>query len=162
MKTAAAFAASLLCCATALAQSFPTKPINVIIPLAAGSPPETMARAMGQHMAQTLGQPMVFLARGGAGGTVGGLAAAKSKPDGYTLLMGSVTSLSIGPALFAQSGFDPSHTLAPVGQLYSSPFVLVTGTKFPAATLKEFIAVVRSKPGEFNVTSPAAGSQPHM
>jgi tripartite-type tricarboxylate transporter receptor subunit TctC len=154
--------ALLLCAGTVQAQSFPSKPVSVIIPLAAGSPPETMARAMGQHMAVTLGQPMIFVARGGAGGTLGGVQAAKAKPDGYTLLMGSVTSLSIGPALFPQAGFNPSKTLMPVGQVYSSPFVLVTGAKFPAASLKEFIAAVKAKPGQYNATSPAAGSQPHM
>ncbi len=146
----------------AFAQVWPEKPINIIVPLAAGSPPETMARALGQHLAQTLGQPLIITPRGGAGGTLGGLAVAKSKPDGYTLLMGSVTSLSIAPALFAESGFYPVKALVPIGQVYSSPFVLVTGAKFPAATLKEFIAAAKAKPGEFNATSPAAGSQPHL
>jgi tripartite-type tricarboxylate transporter receptor subunit TctC len=162
MRSAGRLGIALLLCAGAANAQFPSKPITVIVPLAAGSPPETMARAMGAHMAQTLGQPLVFMARGGAGGTLGGVAAAKSRPDGYTLLMGSVTSLSIGPALFPQSGFNPTKTLAPVGQVYTSPFVLVTGAKFPAATLKDFIAAVRAQPGKYNFTAPTAGSQPHM
>jgi tripartite-type tricarboxylate transporter receptor subunit TctC len=152
----------LLLPAVAAAQPYPVKPITVVVPLAAGSPPETMARAFGQHAAPILGQPLVITPRGGAGGTIAGQAVAKAKPDGYTLLMGSVTSLAIGPALFAQSGFNAAQSFAPVGQVYSSPFVLLTGGKFPATTLKEFIAAVKAKPGEFNVTSPAAGSQPHL
>jgi tripartite-type tricarboxylate transporter receptor subunit TctC len=162
MRARLAALAALAVHGAALAQAYPAKPITLVIPLAAGSPPETMARALGQSMSPGLGQPIIFLSRGGAGGSVGGLAVAKSKPDGYTLLMGSVTSLSIAPALFPKSGFDPLHTLVPVGQAYSSPFVIVTGAKFPASTLKEFIAVAKAKPGELNLTSPAAGSQPHM
>jgi tripartite-type tricarboxylate transporter receptor subunit TctC len=76
--------------------------------------------------------------------------------------MGSVTSLSIAPALFAQSGFVPLKTLAPVAQVYSSPFVIVTGAKFPANTLRDFIAAVKAKPGVYNFTAPTAGSQPHL
>jgi tripartite-type tricarboxylate transporter receptor subunit TctC len=146
----------------AWAQAWPSKPITIVIPLAAGSPPETMARAVGQSLQVSLGQPMLFVPRGGAGGTLGGVAVAKSRPDGYTLLMGSVTSLSIGPALFPQSGFNPSKTLVPIGQVYSSPFVIVTGAKFPASTLKDFIAEVKARPGVYNFTAPTAGSQPHM
>src|SRR4051794_25063447 len=100
MRASLALLPVLALSGAAAAQGYPSKPITIVIPLAAGSPPETMARALGQPMSQGLGQPMIFMARGGAGGSVGGLAVAKSRPDGYTLLMGSVTSLSIAPALF--------------------------------------------------------------
>ena len=87
---------------------------------------------------------------------------ANAKPDGYTLLMGSGSSLAIGPALYPQAGFNATQSFAPIGQVYSSPFVIMTGTKFPATTLTEFIAAVKAKPGAYNVTSPAAGGQPYM
>ena len=145
-----------------VAQAYPAKPITVIVPLAPGSPPESMARALGQTLTPILGQPIVVVPRGGAGGTIGGQLVANAKSDGYTLLMGSGSSLAIGPALYPQTGFNAAQAFAPVGQVYSSPFVLLTGAKFPATTLTEFIAAVKAKPGEFNFTSPAAGGQPHM
>jgi tripartite-type tricarboxylate transporter receptor subunit TctC len=163
---AAALAVPMLCSTggpgAANAQSYPVKPIQVVVPLASGSPPEIAARALGQKIQASLGQPFIIIARGGAGGTLGAQFAAKSKPDGYTLFMGSVTSLNIGPVLFPQAGFHPVKSFAPIGQLYGSPFIVVTGAKFPATNLKEFISVVRAKPGAYNITSPATGSPPHM
>ena len=145
-----------------VAQSYPVKPIQVVVPLATGSPPEIVVRALSQKFQQSLGQPFIVIARGGAGGTLGGQFAAKGKPDGYTLFMGSVTSLAIGPVMFANTGFNAIKSFVPIGQIYGSPFVVLTGAKFPAASLKEFIAVVKNKPGEFNIASPASGSPPHM
>jgi len=145
-----------------IAQSYPLKPIQVVVPLASGSPPEIVARALSQKFAQSLGQPFVVIARGGAGGTVGAQFAAKAKPDGYTLLMGSVTSLAIGPVMFPNADFSAVKSFVPIGQIYGSPFVVLTGSKFPAASLKEFIAVAKSRPGDLNIASPAAGSPPHM
>ena len=159
---ATALAFALLAPALALAQPYPSRPITVIVPLQAGSPPETMARTLGQFLAPILGQPIVIVPRGGAGGTIGGQVVANAKPDGYTLLMGSGSSLAIGSALYPHAGFNATQSFAPIGQVYSSPFVIMTGTKFPAATLLEFITAVKAKPGAYNVTSPAAGGQPHM
>jgi tripartite-type tricarboxylate transporter receptor subunit TctC len=157
-------AAAMACilAAAANAQSYPVKPIQVVVPLASGSPPEIVARALSQKFAQSLGQPFVVIARGGAGGTVGAQFAAKAKPDGYTLLMGSVTSLAIGPAMFPNADFSAVKSFVPVGQIYGSPFVVLAGAKFPAATLREFIAVAKSRPGDLNIASPASGSPPHM
>jgi tripartite-type tricarboxylate transporter receptor subunit TctC len=145
-----------------IAQPYPARPITVIVPLQPGSPPETMARTLGQFITPILGQSVVVVPRGGAGGTIGGQVVANAKPDGYTLLMGSGSSLAIGPALYPQAGFNATQSFTPVGQVYSSPFVIMTGTKFPAATLAEFIAAVKAKPGVYNITSPAAGGQPYM
>ena len=142
-----ALAAAVFAPGLAAEQLFPAKPITVIVPLAVGSPPETMARALDPFLAPTLGQPIVIVPRGGAGGTIGGQVVANAKPDGYTLLMGSGSSLAIGPALYPQAGFNAALSFAPVGQVYSSPFVLMTGAKFPATTLTEFIAAAKAKPG---------------
>ena len=159
---AAALAIALLTPSLLHAQTYPVRPITVVVPLQPGSPPETMARTLGQFLTPILGQPIVIVPRGGAGGTIGGQVVANSKPDGYTLLMGSGSSLAIGPALYPQSGFNATQSFTPIGQVYSSPFVIMTGAKFPATTLLEFIAAVKAKPGAYNVTSPAAGGQPHM
>jgi tripartite-type tricarboxylate transporter receptor subunit TctC len=161
-RAAASLIAGLLASGFASAQPYPVKQITIIVPLAAGSPPDAIARALGQQLTPVLGQPILVVPRGGAGGTIGGQVVAKSKPDGYTLLMGSITSLAIAPTVYHQSGFNAAKAFLAVGQVYSSPSVLVTGGDFPAATLKEFIAVVKDKPGQFNVTSPATGSLPHM
>mgnify|MGYP003352069850 CR=1 FL=1 len=154
--------AASLASPAALAQAYPVKPIQVVVPLASGSPPEIVARALSQKFAQSLGQPFIVIARGGAGGTLGAQMAAKASPDGYNLFMGSVTSLAIGPVMFRNSGFNALKSFVPVGQIYGSPFVALTGARFPAANLREFIAVARSKPGVLNIASPAAGSPPHM
>ena len=146
----------------ACAQSYPVKPIQVVVPLASGSPPEIVARALSQKVQQSLGQPFIVIARGGAGGTLGGQMAAKANADGYNLFMGSVTSLAIGPVMFRNAGFSALKSFVPIGQIYGSPFVMLTGAKFPAASLKEFIAVAKGKPGDLNIASPAAGSPPHM
>ena len=146
----------------ALSQSYPVKPIQIVVPLASGSPPEIVVRALSQKFQQSLGQPIIIFARGGAGGTLGGQFAAKAKPDGYTLFMGSVTSLAIGPVMFPSAGFNAVKSFVPAGQIYGSPFAAITGAKFPAASLREFIAVAKSKPGELNIASPASGSPPHM
>ncbi|MFM9968163.1 MAG: Bug family tripartite tricarboxylate transporter substrate binding protein [Burkholderiales bacterium] len=153
---------AVLLAGNAVAQSYPVRPMQVVVPLATGSPPEIAVRALSQKIQMSLGQPFIVIARGGAGGTLGAQFALKAKPDGYTLFMGSVTSLNIGPVLFPQAGFDPVKSFAPIGQIYGSPFIAVTGAKFPANTLQEFIAAVRAKPGVYNITSPATGSPPHM
>ncbi len=95
------------------AQAYPAKPIKVIVPIAVGGPPDIAARLVAQKMAEGLGEPLIVENRPGAGGTIGGLVAAKAAPDGYTLLVGSVTSLSLGPVLFPNAGFDPVKLLAP-------------------------------------------------
>ena len=147
---------------TAIAQSYPVKKIELIVPLGVSAPPDIAARALGQKFAQSLGQPVVVFNRGGAGGTIGAAVAAKASPDGYTLFMGSVTSLAIGPVMFPNSGIDARKIFVPIGQICASPSVLITSSKFPAARLQEFIAVAKSKPGVLNVASAAAGSPPHM
>jgi tripartite-type tricarboxylate transporter receptor subunit TctC len=148
--------------AGAAAQAYPSKPIRVIIPLAAGSPPEAALRVLAQKMGESLGQPLVVENRGGAGGTLGAAAAAKSAPDGYTLFNGSITSLAIGPALFKSAGIDPMKLFAPISQVAVAPSVIAIPVTLEATTLKEFIALVKANPGKYNYGSPGAGSPPHI
>jgi tripartite-type tricarboxylate transporter receptor subunit TctC len=148
--------------AGAAAQAYPTKPIRVIIPLAAGSPPEAALRVLAQKMTESMGQPLVIENRGGAGGTIGAGAAAKSPADGYTTLFGSITSLAIGPALFKSAGIDPVKMFAPISQVAVAPSVVAIPVTLDAATLKDFIALVKANPGKYNYGSPGAGSPPHI
>jgi len=159
---AAAAVLSVSWSALALAQSFPGKPIKVIVPIAIGGPPDIAARLVAQKMSEGLGQPLIVENRPGAGGTIGGLAAAKSAPDGYTLLVGSVTSLSLGPALFPHAGFDPVKMLAPVGLFNMTPSVIVIHSSIEAKTLQQFIALAKTKPGYFNYGGPTSASPPYI
>jgi tripartite-type tricarboxylate transporter receptor subunit TctC len=148
--------------AAALGQAYPSKPVKVIVPLGPGSPPDVAARIVTQKMAESMGQPIVIENRSGAGGTIGGAAAGKAAPDGYTLFMGSISSLAMGPALFASTGFDPVKLFAPISLVSNAPSLIVVPASFPATTLKEFIARVKAQPGKFNYASPQNGSLPHI
>jgi tripartite-type tricarboxylate transporter receptor subunit TctC len=148
--------------ALAMAQAYPTKPIRVVIPLAAGSPPEYALRVLATEMGRNLGQPLVIENRGGAGGTIGASAVAKSAPDGYTMLYGSITSLAIGPSVFRSAGIDPVKVFAPVSQVAAAPSVIGIPTTLEAKTLKEFIALLTANPGKYNYGSPGPASPPHV
>jgi tripartite-type tricarboxylate transporter receptor subunit TctC len=146
----------------ALGQAFPSKPLKVIVPLGPGAPPDVAARMVAQKMAESLAQPIVIENRSGAGGTIGGLAAAKSPPDGYTLFMGSITSLAMGPALFTNMGFEPIKLFAPISLVSNAPSVIVVHAGVEASTLAQFIALVKQSPGKYNFASPGNGSLPHV
>jgi tripartite-type tricarboxylate transporter receptor subunit TctC len=149
-------------CGAASGQGYPNKPVRIIVPIAVGGPPDIAARLVAQKMAEGLGQPLIVENRAGAGGTIGGLAAAKSAPDGYTLLVGSVSSLSLGPALFPNAGFDPVKMLVPISLFNITPSVVVIHASIEARTLQQFIALARSKPGYFNYGGPTAASPPYI
>lgn len=152
----------LLLSGGAVAQGFPSKPIKVVVPLGPGSPPDVSARIVTQKMAESLGQPFVIENRSGAGGTIGGLAAARSAPDGYTLFMGSITSLAMGPALFTNMNFDPVKLFAPISLVSNAPSVLVVHPSLEVSNLAQFIALVKANPGKYNYASPGNGSLPHV
>ena len=159
---AAVIAALFLSTETAFAQAYPSKPIKVIVPIAIGGPPDIAARLVAQKMAEGLGQPIIVENRAGAGGTIGGLAAARSPADGYTLLAGSVSSIALGPALFPSAGFDPVKLLAPVSLFNITPSVVVIHSSIEATTLQQFIALAKTKPGYFNYGGPTAASPPYI
>ncbi len=146
----------------AFSQAYPSKLVRVIVPLGPGAPPDVAARIVAQKMAESIGQPIVIENRSGAGGTIGGLAAAKSAPDGYTLFMGSITSLAMGPALFANSGFDPVNMFAPISLVSNAPSVVVVHPSLGVSTLAQLIALVKANPGKYNYGSPGNGSLPHI
>jgi tripartite-type tricarboxylate transporter receptor subunit TctC len=148
-------------CGTALGQGYPSKPIKLILPFAAGSPSDMVGRTVGQKMAAQMGQPLVPDNRASSGGTLGLALVAKSPPDGYTVLVSSPT-IAISPVLYANLQYDSLRDFAPVARLASIENVMLVHPSVPARTLKEFIALARSQPGKLNYGSGGAGTTNHL
>jgi tripartite-type tricarboxylate transporter receptor subunit TctC len=154
----AAFATGLI--VTAHAQSYPSRPIKMIVPFPPGGPVDVMARVVVQRLSVSLGQ-VVIDNRPGAGGTLGSRAAAMAEPDGYTLLFGSSTTLAAAPSLYANSGYDPLKSFVPVGMISSVPFVLAVAPRVRARSLAELVALAKANPGKLNFGAPT-GTLPHL
>jgi tripartite-type tricarboxylate transporter receptor subunit TctC len=155
---ATALVGSLLLCAAALAQDYPTKPIRFIVPFPPGGGNDTVARAIAQQMTPALGQPVVIDNRPGAGGSVGAEIVAKAPADGYTLFLAGVGSHAANPNLHARLPYDPIRDFAPITLVASAPSVLVINPAIPARTLAEFTAYARANPGKLNYASNGNGS----
>ncbi len=148
-------------CGTALAQPYPSKPIRLILPFAPGSPSDMVGRTIGQKMGAQMGQSLVPDNRASSGGVLGLTLAAKSPPDGYTVLVTSPT-IVISPLLYAKLEYDSLRDFAPVARLASIENVMVVHPSVPAKTLKQFIALARSRPGKLNYGSGGAGTTNHL
>jgi tripartite-type tricarboxylate transporter receptor subunit TctC len=145
----------------AQAQSYPARPLRLIVPFPPGGGNDILARAVGQRLAESIGQQVIVDNRGGAGGMLGGQIAATSDPDGYTLFLGSLGSLAHNPALRPNNPYDPPRDFAAVSLLATSAFILVAHPTAPAS-VKELIAVARAKPGALNYGSAGTGSSLHL
>jgi len=157
-----AFAAALAAIAgVAGAQSYPNRPVKVIIPWPPGQATDLAARIVGEKLAAQLGQPFVMENRPGAGGAIGTEIVAKSPADGYTLLAASSGPISIMPNL-QKIPYDPLKDLAPVSLIAAAPFALVVPPSFPANNAKEFLALVRANPGKYTFASSGTGATAHM
>ena len=157
--------AGLLLAGGALAQSdaqFPLKPIRMIVPSAPGSGPDIMARAIGQKLTELLGQPIVIDDKPGAGGIIGSEAAAKSAPDGYTLIMSNAGAHAVNASLYAKLPYDPVRDFAPVTLVSMAPNILIVHPTLPARNVKELIALAKAKPGEMTFGSGGTGSTAHL
>src|SRR5450755_800029 len=141
---------------------YPSRPITLIVPYAAGGGNDVMARGVAIPMSKTLGQPIVIENHGGAGGSIGTRQVAKSAPDGYTLGLGGTGTLAIDPTLYPNVGYDPRKDFAPVGLIATSALVVLVNPSLPAKTLEEFIALAKAKPGEINFASAGSGSGIHL
>ena len=153
------------CCAiggSAAAETYPAKPIRIIVAFAAGGPADVMARLIGQQLSTILGQSFVIDNRPGAGGTIGARAAAEAEPDGYTLLLGNTSTLVIGPAVYKQVGYDAASAFAPVAMLGTTSNVFVVHPAFPANSVQQLIALAKAEPGKLNYSSPGIGTPPHL
>ena len=146
--------------APAGAQTYPDKPIRLIVPFPPGGPTDFMARLIAQHVSANLGQ-VIIDNRPGAGGTIASKAVASAEADGYTLLYGSSATLGIAPALYKNVGYDPVKSFAPIALVSKVPFVLVVAPSVPASTLAEFIDYARANPGKLNFGA-AIGTPPHL
>jgi tripartite-type tricarboxylate transporter receptor subunit TctC len=145
----------------AAAQSYPSHPIKMIVPFPPGGPTDSIARLIGQHMSEQLGQNIIIEARPGAGGTLGANAVATATPDGYTLLLGSTTTLSISPHLYKNIGYDPDKGLTLVSTVSTGAMVLVVSPTVPINSVKEMIAYAKAHPGKLNFGAGTA-SPPHL
>src|SRR5215207_5526936 len=144
------------------AQAYPSRVIKVIVPFAAGGPADTMARLATQQLSARLGQSVIIDNRGGAGGTIAAKAAAAAEPDGYTLMFGNTATFAVGPAVYANIGYDPIKNFAPIALFSVSTNLLVADTKLPAQSVPELIAHAKANPGKINFASPGYGTPPHM
>ncbi len=152
-----AMAAPLL----ANAQAYPSKSIRLIVPYAAGTAADALARILGDRLAQALGQPVVVDDRPGAGGNIGVEAAAKAQNDGYTLLLGTIDMAS-NASLYRAVNYDPIKDFVPVSTIARIPGLLVVPADSPAKTVQELVALAKSKPGSLNFASGGNGSQAHF
>jgi tripartite-type tricarboxylate transporter receptor subunit TctC len=144
-----------------LAQDYPTRPVRIIVPFGAGGPADVTARLIGNILQEKFGQPFVVEDRPGAGGVIGTVEAAKSPPDGYTLLMMSNTQTA-NESLVPQRKYELMRDLVPIAPVNSSDLVIVVNPSVPAKTLAEFIALAKSQPGKLNYASSGQGTPYHM
>ena len=146
-----------------LAQSYPNRPIKVIVPFPAGGPTDGMARIISDRLGTVLGQSIVIENRGGgAGGSIGAKFVATSDPDGYTLLITPGGSLTTGPAVHSNIGYDPVKAFMPVGQLIDTPQVVVVHQDVPVKTLAELVAYAKANPGKISWGTQGFGVAPHL
>jgi tripartite-type tricarboxylate transporter receptor subunit TctC len=144
--------------ASAFAQSYPAKPIRIIIAQAPGSATDVISRVVGNRLQESLGQPVIIEARPGAGGAVGTEAAARSAPDGYTLFMGNNSTHGSNPALYPKLPYDAVNDFAPITLVAAVPYVLVVDPALPVKSVQDLIALAKSKPGKMNYASAGNGS----
>ena len=151
-----------LSCLGAGAQTWPTKPVTIIVPFVAGGGTDIGTRIVAQRLSQLWGQSVLVDNRGGAGGNVGLEIAARAKPDGYTLLTGNVGTQSINPTLYKKLNYNPDTSFIPIGLFAELPFVLAVSTTLPAKNVKELVALAKAEPGKLTYASSGNGGSPHL
>lgn len=155
----------LACCASAVvtaADDYPTKTITLIVPFTPGGGTDIMGRMVAEKLSQSLGKPVVVSNRPGAGGTIGTDLAARAEPDGYTLMIGSVSTISINPSLYKKLATNPLRDLAPVSPVASTPSILAVPKDLPVASVQDLIALARKNPGSMNFGSAGQGTSHHL
>jgi tripartite-type tricarboxylate transporter receptor subunit TctC len=159
---AAALLLALAGAADAAAQTYPARPIRIIVSTSAGGITDLAARILGAHIRAATGQPVVIDNRSGAGGNIAMEAVAKAAPDGYTLGVANTGNIVINPALYRHMPYDPLHDLVPVAPIGVVPLFLVVNGKVPARTLAEFIAYAKAVPDQLSYASAGTGTTPHL
>jgi tripartite-type tricarboxylate transporter receptor subunit TctC len=143
---------------SAWAQNYPTRPITMIVPFAAGGPTDVVARIVGENMSKTLGQQIVIENVAGAGGTTGITRGAQAQADGYTIMMGHMGTHGAAPALYPKLRYDPTKDFAPIGMAAGTPILIVARKDYPAKDLKEFIARLKTEQDKANEAHAGVGS----
>lgn len=152
---------ALMAFALAQAQTYPNKPVRIIVPFAAGGPTDAMARILAQKLTESMGQPFVVENRAGAGGNIGIGMGAKAAPDGYTLTMVS-SSFVVNPSLYITVPYDAYKDFAPISLAGASPNLIVVHPSVPAKTIQELVALIRANPGKYSFAHPGVGTTPHL
>src|SRR3954454_2504892 len=156
---AAAWAAALCCFgANAQAQTYPSRPVTLVVPFPPGGGVDALARIVAERLTGALKQNVLVENRVGAGGNLGTRAVAKAEPDGYTLLLGHTGTISINPSLYTNAGYDPRKDFAPIGLIASMPVALIAHPSFPAKTVADVIAYAKKDPGKLNFGTSAIGT----
>jgi tripartite-type tricarboxylate transporter receptor subunit TctC len=156
-----AAALALACVAPGLAQGYPDKPVTMVVPFGAGGSTDITARQVARSMQDALGRSMIILNRPGAGGNIAAESVARAAPDGYTLLFGS-TALAIAPAIYAKLRYDVLRDLAPVSQITAAPNVLAIHPSVPIRSVKELVALAKSRPGRMTASFGGTGTANHL
>jgi tripartite-type tricarboxylate transporter receptor subunit TctC len=151
-----------ICAGSVFAQQYPTKPVRLIVPYPPGGGTDIFARLVGAKLSETLGQPFVIEQRPGAAGVIGADAAAKSAPDGYTVVIGQASNLAINLSLMKKLPYDPVRDFAPITRIAMSPNLLVVHPSLPVRSIKDLVALARARPGAINYASAGNGSPGHL
>jgi tripartite-type tricarboxylate transporter receptor subunit TctC len=162
LLTLAAMVLAAVASAPAMADSFPSKPVRLVVGFPPGGINDIVARVVGEKLGAALGQPVVIDNKAGAGGTIAADQVAKAKPDGYTLLLGSVSNIAMAPSQYKGLPFDPVKDFSPVALLAAAPNILVVNPAFPVHSVKDLIALAKKKPGQISYASAGNGTSNHL
>jgi tripartite-type tricarboxylate transporter receptor subunit TctC len=154
--------AGLALAGSALADTWPAKPIRLVVNFPPGGAADAMARALGPHLSEALKQPLVIENKPGAGGNIGGLEVARAAGDGYTFLMSSGGAITINPLIYTKMGYDPEKELVPVAAVARVLVYLEVNDALPVKTVQDFIAYAKANPGKLSYGTPGQGSSPHL
>jgi tripartite-type tricarboxylate transporter receptor subunit TctC len=163
----AAVAASLVTwllfgCGPTLAQDYPSRPVKIVVPFGAGGGTDALARFLAHGLEARLGQPFIIENRGGSGTTIGGLAVARAEPDGYTIMLGTASTFAVAPGLYKRLAYDPTKDFSPIMLLAKVPFVLTVNPLLGVSSVRELVALAKSKPGELSYASAGVGAVHHI
>ena len=161
-RFAVAVALAALAPTVAFPQAFPARPVTLVVPFPPGGGTDTGGRVIAEQLSRRWGQPVVVENKGGAAGQIGADFVAKSKPDGYTLLLGNIGTQAINPLLYPKMSYDADKAFAPVSLVAELPLAMMVNPAVPVKTAAEFVALAKSKPGQLSYSSAGAGGAPHL